>query len=183
MYKTNNHVHTGRAVVARAAAAAPDALREWSSSLPRGDEFCLFLKTGTPFWVACLGACKEEGAGNITSMMRGCLRCLNMERRSRRGKNKKTASRISPNRRGIGAAVAIVGVCETWTGRRHRVQKYRIPGSECPRCLRRAPAAADLVLDWVHFIDDSALAHPRKSHWDFRSSNPACIFTEMIERP
>ena len=89
MYKTNNHVHTGRAVVARAAAAAPDALREWSSSLP-GDEFCLFLKTCTPFWVACLGACKEEGAGNVTSMMRGCLQCLNMERRSRGGRNKKT---------------------------------------------------------------------------------------------
>ena len=89
MYKTNNHVHTGRAVVVRAAAAAPDALREWSSSLP-GDEFCLFLKTGTPFRVACLGACKEEGAGDISWMMRGCLRCLNMDRRSRRGKNKKT---------------------------------------------------------------------------------------------
>ena len=59
MYKTNNHVHTGRAVVARAAAAAPDALREWSSSLP-GDEFCLFLKTGTPFGLLVWALAKKR---------------------------------------------------------------------------------------------------------------------------
>ena len=61
----NSHVHIGRAVVARAAAAAPDAPKEWSSSPhQRNESLCR----------VCLAISLWSGAGNVSRWWHGAER-------------------------------------------------------------------------------------------------------------